>query len=320
MKTEIGNIYDDRYKIIKSLGQGGFASTFLAEDLQIDKKVVIKLPDITQLGDPAVYERFKREIAIGKLLDHPDLSGAITYSEGNPPYLVLNYIEGESLANLIHTKGKFTVNEAVELVANLLEALQYCHERGVYHRDIKPENLLLGSDGHLKIIDFGIAGMGGAPRVTYRGFSGLMGTPEYMAPEQIKGERGGPQSDIYAVGCVMYHLLAGNPPYTGDNPLAIMYQHMSNEIEPLTSIRNDVSLNLWATIKRSLRRRKEERYSSAHAMAVDLRHPENVDLDWLNKPNPPIASVVTTKKTSWIIWVGALVLAIGVILIAILKG
>jgi eukaryotic-like serine/threonine-protein kinase len=315
LKPEIGNIYDNRYKIVSALGQGGFASTFLAEDLQINKKVVLKLPDITQLGDPAVYERFKREIAIGKLLNHPDLSGAITYSEGNPPYLVLNYIEGESLANLIHVKGKFTVDEAVELVSNLLEALHYCHERGIYHRDIKPENLLLGSDGHLKIIDFGIAGMGGAPRVTYRGFSGLMGTPEYMSPEQIKGERGGPQSDIYAVGCLIYHLLAGNPPYTGDNQLAIMYQHMSNDIKPLTDIRADVSLGLWAAIKRSLRRRKEERYSSAFDMASDLRHPENVDLVWLEKPDPPLASVVTAKKTSWLIWIGAIAIGIGLIVV-----
>jgi serine/threonine-protein kinase len=314
---ETGTIYDDRYKIISALGQGGFASTFLAEDLQTNDKVVLKLPDIKQLGDPAVYERFKREISIGKLINHPDVLIALTYSEGNPPYLVIKYGEGQSLANIIHEKGCFTVDEVIELITKLLDVLHYCHERGVYHRDIKPENLLLGSDGRLKIIDFGIAGMEGAPRVTYRGFSGLMGTPEYMSPEQIKGERGGPQSDIYAVGCLMYYLLTGNPPFTGDNPLTIMYQHMTADIKPLTNICQDVSLGIWGAIKRSLRRRKNERYNSAMEMANDLRHPENVDLSWIKKPDPPLTSVVSTKKTSWYVGIGVIILVISLLVLTV---
>ena len=224
---EVGTIFEDRYKILLSLGQGGFGRTFLAEDLQSNGKVVMKVPHIDQLGDPAVYERFRREVAIGKLLTHSDIPVAVAISEGDPPYLVLKYAEGVPLAELLNKKGKFPVDRAVKLVANLLDALQYCHERGVYHRDIKPENLVLAPDGHLKILDFGIALMEGAPRVTWRGFSGLMGTPEYMAPEQIKGERGAAKSDIYAVGCLLYHLLSGSPPFTGDNPLTVMYQHMT---------------------------------------------------------------------------------------------
>lgn len=318
LTPETGTIYDNRYKIISALGQGGFASTFLANDLQTNDKVVLKFPDITQLGDPAVYERFRREMSIGKLLNHPDLPVALAYSEANPPYLVIKYVEGESLTNIIHEKGKFPVDEAVELVSDLLEVLNYCHERGVYHRDIKPENLLLGSDGRLKIIDFGIAGMEGAPRVTYRGFSGLMGTPEYMSPEQIKGERGGPKSDIYAVGCLIYHLLAGKPPFTGDNPLTTMYQHMTADIKPLIDIRNDISLGVWGAIRRSLRRRKDERYDSALEMANDLRHPESVDLSWIKKPDPPLASVVSTKKSNWFIFLGAIVLGIGLVVVFLL--
>jgi serine/threonine-protein kinase len=310
-----GTIYDNRYKIIEALGQGGFAITLLAEDLETNNKVVLKLPDITQLGDPAVYERFKREIAIGKLLNHPDLPIALTYSEGNPPYIVIKYAEGKSLSDIMHEKGRFSVDEVVEICSNLLDVLNYCHERGVYHRDIKPENLLLGSDGRIKIIDFGIAGMEGSPRVTYRGFSGLMGTPEYMSPEQIKGERGGPKSDIYAVGCLIYYLLVGKPPFTGDNPLTIMYQHMTADIKPLTDIRHDISPNIWGIIKRSLRRRKEERYDSASEMADYLRNPESVDLSWINKPDPPLTSIVSTKKTNWYIWLGSIMLAVSVIVL-----
>ena len=315
---EIGTIYDNRYKLVSVLGQGGFASTYLAEDLETSEKVVLKFPDITQLGDPAVYERFKREISIGKLLNHPDLPIALTYSEGIPTYLVLRYVEGESLDGVIHKKGHFTVDESIYLISNLLEVLHYCHERGIYHRDIKPENLVLGSDGRLKIIDFGIAGMEGAPRVTYRGFSSMMGTPEYMSPEQIKGARGGPKSDIYAVGCLIYYLLAGKPPFIGDNPLSVMYQHMTSDIIPLTDLRKDVSPNLWATIKKSLRRRKDERYDSAMDMVNDLRNPQKVDLSILNKLDPPLASVVSTKKTSWFILFGCITLGLALIVIFIL--
>ena len=190
---EIGTLFENRYKLLRPLGHGGFAGAFLAEDLHSNEKVVIKIPDISQLGDPAIHERFRREMEIGKLLNHPDLPATLALSEGSPPYLVLKYMEGESLAKVLHEKGRFPIDQGVAMVTNLLDAVSYCHQKGVYHRDLKPENLLLAPDGHLKIIDFGIAFMEGAPRVTWRGFSGLMGTPEYMAPEQIKGERGGAQ-------------------------------------------------------------------------------------------------------------------------------
>ncbi len=266
------------------------------------------------MGDPAVYERFRREVAIGKLLNHSDVPVAVAISEGDPPYLVLDYAEGESLEKVLSEKGRLPVDQTVKIVANLLDALHYCHERGVYHRDIKPENLVLAPDGHLKILDFGIALMEGAPRVTWRGFSGLMGTPEYMAPEQIKGERGAAKSDIYAVGCLIYHLLSGSPPFTGDNPLTVMYQHMTKTLEPLTSIKG-LHPGVWAAIRRALRRRKEERYDSAEQMANDLRFPENADLKWIDEPDPPLAAVLPTKRNNLLIYGGAVLLAV---LIAVL--
>jgi serine/threonine-protein kinase len=317
---EIGSVFEDKYKLIQSLGHGGFAGAFLAEDIQTNEKVVLKLPDVMQLGDPAVYERFRRELAIGQLLNHPDLPTALGLSEGNPPYLALKYMEGDSLAQILHEKGKFPVEEAVTMVANLLDALHYCHEKGIYHRDLKPENLLLAPDGHLKVIDFGIAVMEGAPRVTWRGFSGLMGTPEYMAPEQVKGERGGAKSDIYAVGCLIYHLLSGNPPFTGDNPLTVMYQHMTTDPKPLTADLPGLHSGIWAAIKRALRRRKEERYESAQEMANDLRHPEQVDLKWITEPDPPMGSVLPTKKNNWIIIGGSTLLAIILALLLLFFG
>ncbi|MGD0153054.1 MAG: serine/threonine-protein kinase [Thermacetogeniaceae bacterium] len=315
---EAGAVIDDRYKLIRPLGHGGFAGAFLAEDVSTNEMVVLKFPDISQLGDPAVYERFRREIAIGKLLNHPDVPAALSFSEGNPPYppyLVLKYMEGEALITIIKEKGRFPVDEAVEMVSNLLEVLHYCHQQGVYHRDIKPENLLLSANGRLQIIDFGIAVMEGAPRVTWRGFSGLMGTPEYMAPEQIKGERGGARSDIYAVGCLLYHLLAGHPPFTSDNPLTTMYQHMTDDPKPLTAIRPDIHPGVWAAVRRALRRRKEERYDSALAMANDLRHPQNVDLKWLTEPDPPFATAASSDGINWVIIAAS---ALGAVILALL--
>jgi serine/threonine-protein kinase len=292
---EIGMVIGRRYKIIKALGHGGFAGTYLAEDLKEDKKVAIKLPDLNQLGDPAVYERFKRELSIGKLLQHPDLTVAIDSSEGNPPFLVFEYLEGETLSKLLDSEQLFSVDETVEMVANLLDALNYCHQKGVYHRDIKPENIMVGSDGHLKIIDFGIAVMGNSQRVTWRGFSGLVGTPEYMSPEQIKGERGNDKSDIYAVGCLLYHMIAGFPPYTGDNPMTTMYQHMTSSPKPLTEIKPKIDPAIWACVCRAMRRRKEERYATAHEMAEDLRHLDKVDLKYIELPDPPMVAVTQSK-------------------------
>ena len=307
---EIGTIFENRYRLLAPLGHGGFASAFLAEDIDSNEKVVIKIPDISQLGDPAIYERFRREMAIGKLLNHPDLPTTVAISEGRPPYLVLKYIEGESLAKILNEKGRFPIDQSVFMVANLLDALYYCHQKGVYHRDLKPENLLLASDGHLKIIDFGIAFMEGAPRVTWRGFSGLMGTPEYMAPEQIKGERGGASTDIYAMGCLTYHLLSGTPPFTGDNPFTIMYQHMTDDPTPLTVILPDLHPGIWASIRKSSRRRKEERYASAREMADDLRHPEKVDLKWIDEPDPPMTAILPTRRTNWLVIAGSVLIAI----------
>ena len=314
---EIGSIFENRYKLLFPLGHGGFASVFLAEDLQSSDKVVVKIPDISQLGDPAIYERFRREMAIGKLLDHPDLPATLAISDGSPPYLVLKYAEGQSLAKILKEKGKFPVDQTVVMVANLLDALDYCHQKGVYHRDLKPENLLLAPDGHLKIIDFGIAVMEGAPRVTWRGFSGLIGTPEYMAPEQIKGERGGVRSDVYAIGCLTYHLLSGTPPFIGDNPLTIMYQHMTENPKPLTELMPDLPAGIWAAIRRSLRRRKEERYTSAREMADDLRHPEKVDLKWIDQPDPPMVAILPTRRTNWLIIAGSVLIAIILTLVLI---
>ena len=311
MPPEAGTLIGGRYRIMKLLGQGGYAGTYLADDLKENRQVALKLPNLSELGDPAVYERFKRELSIGKILQHPDLFVAIDSSEGNPPYLVFNYIENQSLAAMLEEHRLFPVGQTVEMVANLLDALQYCHRKGVCHRDIKPENLMVGSDGHLKVIDFGIAMMSNSPRVTWRGFSGLVGTPEYMSPEQIKGERGNEQSDIYAVGCLLYNMIAGYPPYSGDNPMTVMYQHLTSRPKPLTEIEPKINPGIWAVVCHAMRRRKSERYASASEMANDLRDLDRVDGKYVDMPDPPMVAVTQNKHFNKILWIviGAVVLA-----------
>ena len=292
LPPEAGTVIGGRYRVVKLLGRGGFANAYLADDLREGKRVALKLPELSQLGDPAVYERFRREIAIGRLLHHPDLIVTTDFSEENPPYLVFDYVEGKNLAALLDEKNLPPVEQSVNMVASLLEALDYCHKRGVYHRDIKPENLMVGSDGHLKVLDFGIAMTSRSPRVTWRGFSGLIGTPEY----------GDGRSDIYAVGCLLYHMIAGNPPYTGDNPMAVMYQHLASKPKPLTEIRPGLHPGVWACVCRAMRRRKDERYRTAREMAEDLRNPDRVDLSYAARPDPPMVSIAQSKHVNRLIW------------------
>lgn len=278
----------DHYLIERPLGQGGEAAVFQGRDLRTGEAVVIKLHEPAQLGEIAAFERFRREVSIARLLRHPGIPRLLeVHEDGRPPYLVLEYMEGHSLRSLIEGHRRLPVQRAVEIAVSLSDVVAYCHAHRVYHRDLKPENVLV-DDGRVKIIDFGIALLDGAPRVTWRGFSGLVGTPEYMAPEQIRGERGGPQTDVYALGLIMYEMLAGRPPYRSPNPLSTMYQHLNMSPEPLRDVRDDVPPPIAAIIARAMRRRMEERFPTAAELGEALRHPETVDVNILRLPDPPL--------------------------------
>jgi len=279
------------FLVERPLGHGGEAAVFQGQDLRSGSAVVLKFLDPAQLGEVAAYERFRREVAIGRLLDHPGVPRLIEVCEdARPPYLVLEYTEGRSLRDLVGESRPLAVPRAIEIVTNLAEVVAYCHEHHVYHRDLKPENILVRVDGRVTIIDFGIALLEGAPRVTWRGFSGLVGTPEYMAPEQIRGERGGPESDVYAIGLIFYELLSGRPPFRSANPLSTMYQHLNMTADPLATIRPEVPPAIAAIIARAMRRRKQERFANAGALLDALRHPGTADVTVLSRPDPPLSA------------------------------
>lgn len=279
------------YVLERPLGKGGEATAFQARHVRTGERAVVKVLEPAQLGEVAAYERFRREVAIGRLLRHPGIPRVLEVGEdARPPYIVLEYLEGEPLRHLIETARRLPVGRAVRIATSLAEVVAYCHAHRVYHRDLKPENILVDQRDRVKIIDFGIALLEGAPRVTWRGFSGLVGTPTYMAPEQIRGERGGPATDVYAIGIILYEMLAGVPPYRSVNPLATMYQHLNMTPEPLQALRDDVPAWLAAVVARAMRRRKEERFPSARELYDALCHPETVDLSILGRPDPPLGA------------------------------
>ncbi len=281
------------YLVERPLGKGGEAAVFQGQDLGSGRAVVLKFLEPSQLGEVAAYERFRREVAIGRLLQHPGIPRLLeARDDARPPYIVLEYLDGQSLRSVIDATRQLPLSRVLEIGTSLAEVVAYCHAHRVYHRDLKPENILVDGNGRVKIIDFGIALLEGAPRVTWRGFSGLVGTPEYMAPEQIRGERGGPQTDVYALGLILYEMLAGHPPYRSPNPLSTMYQHLNMTPEPLHHLRRDVPAPVAAIVARAMRRRKEDRFADAGELHAVLLRPETADITILAKPDPPLSAPV----------------------------
>ncbi len=265
----------DHYEIIRMLGHGGMSRVYLATDLQDRCTVVLKFPNDDLIGDIAVFERYRREAEIGSRLNHPYVQHLLhTDEKRSDEYLVVEYIQGRTLREVLSERAgePLPPDEALHITELVCEALAYCHEHGVYHRDIKPENIMLREDGSVKIIDFGIALLEGARRVTWRGLSGTMGTPDYMSPEQLRGERGTASSDIYAAGIMLYEMLCGRTPFEGENVFAVMNQHVSQDPPSILQYNPHISPALATVVMRAIRRDREKRYKSVRDVLTDLRH------------------------------------------------
>jgi serine/threonine-protein kinase len=272
----------DHYEIVRPLGEGGFAATYVARDTRDGREVVLKWPDEALLGDPTVFEHFRRETAITRALHHPNIQSAVDTPENrSAPYLVLEYVEGTPLHRYLREKGRLPVEEAVAIARQIASALQYMHEQHVYHRDLKPENVIVTADGTAKIIDFGIALMEGARRMTWRYLTNAAGTPAYMAPEQIQGKRGDARTDIYAFGVMLYEMLKGRAPFggQGEDPMAVMQQHLSGHPDVLPG---NVPPGLAGIVAKCMRRNPDERYQDAAGLLTDLdRYQELTSADFV---------------------------------------
>jgi serine/threonine-protein kinase len=265
----------DHYEIIKMLGHGGMSRVYLACDLNTQQKVVLKFLNDDLMGNVAVFERYKREAEVGSRIHHPHVQQMLNLDEKRSDYyLVMEFIQGCTLRAVLEDKAPdlLPISEAIRIAEQICDALAYCHAHGVFHRDIKPENIMVMDDGNIKIIDFGIALLEGARRVTWRGLTGTVGTPDYMSPEQLKGERGTAASDIYAVGIILYEMLCGHTPFEGENIFAVMNQHVSLDPPPLLQYNPHVPEALATVVMHAIRRDPHKRYQSVNEMLHDLSH------------------------------------------------
>ena len=272
---DIGDRVDGRYEILAVLGHGGMSEAYKARDGETGRDVVLKIPYSNIIGDPATFSRYQREMEIGKRLDHPNIQRLIAEGQlrgGTSPYMVLEYVEGRLLREQLAENSPLPLDKTLQITRQLVDALRYCHERGIVHRDLKPENVLITSEGQVKLVDFGIALLRGARRLTFRRLSNSVGTPDYMAPEQVRGERGDARTDVYSVGVMLFEMVTGEVPFQGDNALAVMSQRVNSEAPLLRRVRSDLPPQLEAVLFRALRRDPAERYSSMEELQQDLEH------------------------------------------------
>jgi serine/threonine-protein kinase len=277
-EIEVGHILDERFEITGLIHRSGMSSVFKATDLKTGRAVAVKVPLPSLESDPASFSRFEREAEIGRRLNHPSILKFLEIDEKTKsrPYLVMEYLEGQTLDQMMQRAKPVPVDQALPIASRICDALAYLHASGIVHRDLKPQNIMLCADGTLRIMDFGIAKAAGMRRLTFSGFSPVMGTPDYMAPEQVKGKRGDARSDIYALGVMLYEMLTGKTPFQGPNPFAIMNDRLLNNPVPPREIDPAISPELQEIIYRALERDPKNRYANAHEMALDLEHPEKV--------------------------------------------
>jgi len=274
-----------RYEVAEVLGEGGMSTSDRATDSESGADVVLKVPHAGMIGDLAAYGRYEREMDITLKLNHPNLQRALStgHLDGTPlPFLVLEYVVGTSFRGWLRDRGQLPIDQALGLTLQVAEALMHCHEQGIVHRDLKPENLLITADGTLKLLDFGIALRQGARRLTWGPLSQTFGTPDYMAPEQIRGERGDARTDIYALGCMLFEMLAGRPPYDSNpDSLQVMKKHVNSEAPRLRVSRPEVSEEVELIVAKAIRRDAKERQGSMAQLAEQLREPGAIDCSQL---------------------------------------
>ncbi len=279
----------DHYEVIRVLGWGGASHVYLARDWSSLQEVVLKFPNDDVIGGAAVFERYKREAEIGNLLNHPLIQRHVNRGEKRrEEYLVLEYLRGRTLREVLqgYAPALMPTIEILPIVLQVCEALAYAHKHGVIHRDIKPENIMLLDNGEIKLLDFGIALLVGERHVTWGGFSSPIGTPDYMAPERLRGERSSVQSDIYAVGVVLYELLCGRTPFEEGDGFVLISQHISHDPPGILEFNPVLSLTLATVVMRAIRRDPEKRYACMQDLFYDLGHLDDVTpVTYL--PDPP---------------------------------
>jgi serine/threonine-protein kinase len=266
----------DHYRIDATVARSGMSVLYRATNLNDGHQVAVKVPYPEMQADPVLLERFKREEEIGQLLAHPGVVKTLDSEDRSRVYMVLEWVEGRLLRLILNEDKKLPVERAVRLTLAIADALDYMHKHGIVHRDLKPENVMIDEHDNIKLIDFGVAMKEDARRLTFVNLSASLGTPDYISPEQVKGQRGDQRSDIYALGIMLYEMLTGQVPFVGTNPLAAMNERLLNDPPPPRALNAEISPELEEILYRALERDPRHRYATAHEMMWDLEHQEQV--------------------------------------------
>ncbi len=266
--TSPGSLFDGRYRIVRRLGQGGMARVFLAQDESLHRQVAVKVLADRHSDDPHFIERFQREARAAARLNHPNIVQVYDQSQtAGMSYIVQEYVEGETLKDLIRRESPIEPRRAITIALQILAALRVAHQQGVIHRDVKPQNILVQLDGKIKVADFGIASAGDT-EMTEAG--SIVGTAQYLAPEQARGLSVGPPADLYAVGIVLYEMLSGRVPFEGEAAVTVAMRHVQEAPEALTDRNPLVPDALESVVMRALTKDPTQRYQSADEMGLEL--------------------------------------------------
>ncbi|MFF4270517.1 Stk1 family PASTA domain-containing Ser/Thr kinase [Streptomyces sp. NPDC001536] len=264
-----------RYELGQVLGRGGMAEVYLAHDTRLGRTVAVKTLRADLARDPSFQARFRREAQSAASLNHPAIVAVYDtgedYIDGvSIPYIVMEYVDGSTLRELLHSGRRLLPERTLEMTIGILQALEYSHRAGIVHRDIKPANVMLTRNGQVKVMDFGIARAMGDSGMTMTQTSAVIGTAQYLSPEQAKGEQVDNRSDLYSTGCLLYELLTVRPPFVGDSPVAVAYQHVREEPQPPSVFDPELTPEMDAIVLKALVKDPNYRYQSADEMRIDI--------------------------------------------------
>ncbi len=265
----------DRYEVGEILGFGGMSEVHLARDLRLHRDVAVKVLRADLARDPSFYLRFRREAQNAAALNHPAIvavydTGEAETTTGPLPYIVMEYVDGVTLRDIVHNDGPMPPRRALEVIADACQALNFSHQHGIIHRDVKPANIMISKAGAVKVMDFGIARAIADSGTSVTATSAVIGTAQYLSPEQARGESVDARSDVYSLGCVLYEILTGEPPFVGDSPVAVAYQHVREDPIPPSQKNPQLPPELDAVVLKALAKNPDNRYQTAAEMRSDL--------------------------------------------------
>ncbi|AFM14848.1 serine/threonine protein kinase [Mycolicibacterium chubuense NBB4] len=265
----------DRYEVGEILGFGGMSEVHLARDMRLHRDVAIKVLRADLARDPSFYLRFRREAQNAAALNHPAIvavydTGEAETPTGPLPYIVMEYVDGVTLRDIVHSEGPMPAQRAIEIIADACQALNFSHQHGIIHRDVKPANIMISKTGAVKVMDFGIARALADAGNPVTQTAAVIGTAQYLSPEQARGVKVDARSDVYSLGCVLYEMLTGEPPFVGDTPVAVAYQHVREDPVPPSARHAGISPDLDAVVLKALAKNPDNRYQTAAEMRSDL--------------------------------------------------